>query len=58
MLPDTCFSYLFNIMYWYSYWTKILNEKYFVYFFLFIYFFFLQLEMKDNPQLTEQTIGK
>ena len=28
---------------------------------LFIYlfiFFFLQLEMKDNPQLTEQTIGK
>ena len=56
MLPDTCFSYLFNIMYWYSYWTKILNEKYFVFFFFF--FFFLQLEMKDNPQLTEQTIGK
>ena len=41
-------------MYWYSYWTKKLNEEYFVYFF----FFFLQLEMKDNPQLTEQTIGK
>ena len=56
MLSDTCFSYLLNIMYWYSYWTKILNEEYFVYFFFF--FFFLQLEMKDNPQLTEQTIGK